>query len=188
MTLRLIQGGRRDRVQLGQVQVQVAVWSEENLPGVAAVVYEEDTFLTLSAPTLLSEPAEHPVRTFTNALEVEPIAPGTVLIGPRDRPLELLAVVHDLDHDPSWRSDWISAALTGVMERAAQRQVRELALPLLGTVHGRLPLEEAVSLNVAAFRSVDQHFPERVWLMVPESALEEVADLLSRLAEKESGL
>jgi hypothetical protein len=185
MTLRVIQGGRRDGVRLGWVQV--AVRSEADLPRVSAVVYEEDTFLTLSAPTSPSEPSEHPVRTFTDVLEAEPVAPGTVLIGPRDRPLALLAVVHDLDHDPSWRPDWIATALRGVIDLTARRQLGELALPLLGTVHGRMPLAEAMTLTAAALSSVERRFPERVWLVVPEPVREEVAALLSRLVGAEGG-
>jgi hypothetical protein len=50
----------------------------------------------------------------------------------------LLAVVHDLDIEPSWRESWVAAALSSIFAEAATRRLRTLRIPLLATRHGRL--------------------------------------------------
>jgi hypothetical protein len=104
-------------------------------------VLEEDTWFTLSsAPTVLAE-TEHPIRVMTDAWDAEPARPGTVHI--RDRhPFRLLAVVHDLAEDPTWRVEWIEEALRGSLEIARERGLKALGIEPLGTVHGRFPVAE----------------------------------------------
>ena len=74
----------------------------------------------------------------TALYEDEGHALGTVLVKGR-RPYRLLAIVHDLDQDPTWREEWVVDALATVLQQCDTLGVRELALEPLGTKHGELP-------------------------------------------------
>jgi hypothetical protein len=146
-----------------------------------AVVEEEDTYLVLSANPEVREPAVTRLRAFHEAYTAEPAEPGSVVV--RDgAPARLLAVVHDLSQNPSWREEWVAAALGAVLVEADSRKVRTLAMPPLGRVHGSLPRERFVALLrsallVGAPRNLDQ-----ICLVVPDHEAEVFRDLL------ESGL
>jgi hypothetical protein len=131
---------------------------------VEAVVAEEDTYLVLSAEPVLREPQEHPLRILQAVHEAEPIAPGSIVVQAAT-PLRLLAVIHDLAAEPSWREEWIAAAYTGVFEEVAGRGICALGLPLLGTVHGRLPQQRASELLVVALAQSAPSCLEYLWLM-----------------------
>lgn len=90
---------------------------------------------------------------------------GGEVVVKRDAPLQLFAIVHDLDQSPSWREEWIAAALERVFQIACERQLQCLGMARLGTVHGRFPLERFIQLLVTA---VGRHreVPERIWLGV----------------------
>jgi len=128
----------------GRGVVTIAPHHQPPFP-VQGLVLEDDTWFALSsAPTVL-EPREHPIRVMTDAWEAEPAEPGSVHV--RDRhPFRILAVVHDLSMDPTWRVEWIELALRRSLEVARQRGLQALGIEPLGTVHGRFPVDEFDSL------------------------------------------
>jgi hypothetical protein len=90
--------------------------------------------------------------------------------GDSDAPVYALLMVHDLDSDPSWDEDGISAALSNLMDESAARGAGRLALPVIGTVHGRLdPDRFPTLLHAALVRAVDP--PEEIWVMAEDAAL-----------------
>lgn len=110
--LRLIPGGRSSRLVIGSVDIVVA---PENKPPFKtdARAYEEDTFLVLSAPVDFTEPPVSLTRLLTELRKIKPEKPGSVLVRGKS-PLQLLAVVHDLNQEPSWRENWVAKALEAV--------------------------------------------------------------------------
>ena len=142
-----------------------------------AVVMEEDTYLVLSADPEVREPAVARLRVFHEAYAADPIEPGTV-VAREGIPLRLLAVVHDLSQDPSWREEWIAAALGAVFREVASRRVHTLAMPALGRVHGALPRERLVGLLRAALEAGPPRDLERLFLVVPEEEVTSFRDLL----------
>jgi hypothetical protein len=146
-----------------------------------AVVEEEDTYLVLSADPEVREPPVARLRAFHEAYTAEPAEPGSVVV--RDgAPTRLLAVVHDLSQDPSWREEWVAAALRAVIAEADSRKVRTLAMPPLGRVHGSLPRERFVVLLRSALQAGAPRNLEQICLVVPDHEAEVFRDLL------ESGL
>jgi len=108
---------------------------------IQGLVLEEDTWFALSSSPKVLEPREHPIRVMTDAWEAEPAQPGSVHI--RDRhPFRLLAIVHDLSQDPTWRVEWIELALRRSLEIARERGLHALGIEPLGTVHGRFPVAD----------------------------------------------
>jgi len=130
--LRIVESGARRRPPI----TAAPPWSQP-FP-VDALILEEDTWLALSAAPEIHEPVVHPVRTMTEAWEAEPAAPGSIVIRP-GVPLRILAVVHDLSMAPSWREEWIHAALRRSLAEAQRRGLSALGIEPLGAVHGRFP-------------------------------------------------
>jgi hypothetical protein len=181
--LRVIEGGQRESFRLGRGVVRL--WSGVGLPpGASALVCEEDTMQVLGADLELKLVRDHPVRVLTAAEEARPVEPGVVLCSGR-APVVLRAVIHDLDREPSWQVDWIRSALEQALRQAAQQTIEGLAMPLLGTIHGRLPLPLALELTFQVLVAARETLPGRIWLMVPASAQRDTRaqldDLLSGL-------
>jgi hypothetical protein len=131
----------------------------------------------LSADPEVREPEVARLRAFHEAYTAEPAAPGSVVV--RDgAPTRLLAVVHDLSQDPSWREEWVAAALEAVIAEADSRKVRTLAMPPLGRVHGSLPRERFVVLLRSALQASAARHLEQICLVVPDHEAGVFRDLL----------
>ena len=126
--------------------------------------------------------SEHPVRVHTAALEVEPAALGSVVVrhGPS---LELLAVVHDLARDPTWREEWVDRALAELLRETEQRKIAALRLPILGGTHGAMTAAAFVRALAAAIKGVSPRALQRLWLSVPQARTAEVRALLASRPE-----
>ncbi len=162
--LRLIRGGRDDGARAG---IPVTVAPADRPPfEIDALVVEDDTYLVLGADPEVREPAEHPLRVWQAVHDFEPLAPGTLTVRP-GRPPRLLAIVHDLAADPTWREDWVASALGEVLRYAERTGVRSLAVPPLGAVHGRLPVERFAALLRDALAVGPAQSLERIWLACP---------------------
>ena len=151
---------------------------DSTIPALDAVVIEEDTFLVLSAEPIMHEPTQSLEELERELMEFSPPQPGSVLMRPGN-PAELLAIVHELDHSPTWREEWIAAAIDAVIERAQQHQLRRLAMPLLGTIHGRFPARRFIALLRSALERTQPNYPRELWLAVPRQDLGTVRGLLA---------
>lgn len=130
------------------------------------LVREEDTFLVLGPAAAAAPPSEDLGSLMRAAADVEPREPGTVVARGGEPPV-LAAVVHDLDRDPTWRAEWVDAALRQVMREADARGAASLALPVLGAVHGGMgPFRFLRGLREAV-RSVDPWALERICVRIP---------------------
>ncbi len=99
----------------------------------------------------------------------EPDRPGSVVVQ-AGRPLRLLAIVHDVNCDPTWRAEWIATALRQVMREVARRRLQALGLPLLGRQFGRMPRAVWTDLLAGALADMRAPCPRRLWLMVSDLA------------------
>lgn len=177
--LRLIAGGLATRWRVGTVAVGLAAL-EAPIPPLDAVVIEDDTYLVLGAAPIIREPTQGLEEIQHELSAFEPPPPGSVLVR-RGRPLELLAIVHELEHTPSWRPEWIESALQGVLQQAARHRLGTLAMPLLGTVHGRMAEREVLQMLVNTLRQQPRHYPHELWLAVPRERLSAIRCLLDEL-------
>jgi hypothetical protein len=179
---KLIQGGCRPEVTLGSVRIVAAPEDRPPFP-VEAVVLEEDTYLVLSAGWGQIESDDHPVVILTEALEAQPEEPGSVVVH-EDSPLRFLAVVYDLDQEPSWREEWMERALEGIFREAERRRLQTIALPFMGTKHGSLGKERFLLLFRKFLERNRSPYPLRVWLTLPENTSPKIIDLLDEDPEK----
>ena len=135
---------------------------------------------------VVKEPQESWGEVIKQVNELQPETPGCVLIR-ETYPLETLAVVHDLDREPSWKEEWIAAALDGVLREFAARGVRSGAIPMLGATHGSLPLERAAGLLREALKRGGPRTLEHIWLVVPSGTrYKELQKIKSVLEEWDS--
>ena len=172
----LIQGGRRSDMAIGSVRIVAAPEDQPPFP-VEAVVFEEDTYLVLSAGWDKIESDDHPVVILTEAFDAKPEEPGSVVVY-EDSPLRFLAVVYDLDQEPSWREEWVERAIEGIFREAERRRLQTIALPFMGTKHGSLEKERFLLLLRGFLERNCSPYPLRVWLALPGNTRLKIIDLL----------
>jgi len=173
--LRLIAGGHPE-ISIGAVKVVAAPESASPFEA-DAVAFEEDTFLVLSADTTVRDPGEPLMKILTDAHAAEPELPGSVVVR-EGRPLRILAVVHDLGLDPTWREAWVASALGEMLIECEARGLVTIAVPPLGARHGTLRLERFATLLGDALRSTVPESVERVWLVAPAERCRSLIEIL----------
>ncbi len=174
--MRLIQGSYPRKMSFGSVDIVAAPKDRPPFP-INAVAFEEDTLLVLSADPKVHEPHEHLVRLMTRVIETRPEILGSVLVKGKS-PLHLLAIVHDLNQDPSWREEWIASALDGIFREAESRRIRSIALPFLGTLHGSLEKQRFVVLLRGALEQISANHLKRLLLIVPAGTSSKIFKIL----------
>jgi hypothetical protein len=179
---KVIQGGRRSEVSFGSVRIIAAPEEPPPFP-VEAVVFEEDTFLVLSTDWKKIESEDHPVVILTEAFGMEPEKPGTVVVY-EGSPFRFLAVVHNLDQDPSWREEWVRRALENIFREAERLRLRSIALPFLGTKHGSLEKNRFLALLGDFLKQNPFPYPLRIWLVMPGALEDEIIEWLEADWEK----
>lgn len=176
--LHLIQGSRERAIQIGPSLITPGISTRPPFP-VTITVHAEDTWRVLSPPSVLPETSEHPIRTATDLIDQQPLAPGSLLIqGPR-----WLSVVYDLDRQPICQEAWISQAVAKLLAAAADKGIEALKLPLLGSEHGDLPWQRSLALICRALQAADQG-PKRIWLLIPHRHIDESWGLLQEIATR----
>jgi hypothetical protein len=161
----MIRGSYPFRLSFGSIDI-VAAPKDSPPFSIDAVVVEEDTFLVLSADPEVRNPHKHFVQIMTNVINTRPEKPGNVLVKGK-HPLLLLAIVHDLNQEPSWREKWIESALNEIFRVIESQGLKSIALPLLGTLHGSLEKQRFIVLLWHALNRISAHHLKRIWLVVP---------------------
>jgi hypothetical protein len=176
--LQLIHGSYPYRIRIGSLDV---VLSPEKEPPfkVDAVTAEEDTFLVMSADRTVRDPKEPLMKVMTRVINTRPKTPGSVFVQ-GTTPLRLLAVVHDLNEDPSWKEAWITRALVGIFCEAEIRKLRSIAVPFLGTLHGSLDKERFLVLLRSTIERISLHHLKRLWLVVPDGTPSKILEILDK--------
>jgi len=178
--LHVVPGYRQVSVDCAGVRVAAA--REDDPPfSIDAEVLEEDTWLALSAPAEVIPDPGHPVRVLRHISEAQPEMPGTVIIR-RGLPLKLLAVVHDLDAEPSWTEKRIERLLSALLDVVDREGVRALRLPMLATRHGRMQPERFMRLLRRALehRTGGDSSLRAIWLVRENECGAELLRLLTQ--------
>ncbi len=133
-----------------------------------AIVLEDDTYTVLSADPVAKESEESPSKSLQRAVDTSPHEPGSVDVK-EGHPTRLLAVVHDISHEPSWKEQWVKQALTQLLGAAEERQLASLSLPMLGTLRGTLEPIRFVELLYSGLSEHAGTYPHSIWLVLPEN-------------------
>ncbi len=181
-SFKLIQGGLHPSMSFGPLKI---VSGSENSPPfhVQALAFEEDTWLIMSANPKNCEPEEHPIRMMTQVIEARPEKVGTVLVR-GNNPIRFLAVVHDVDQEPTWREKWVESALREIFLKAEQRGIQSIGLPLIGTLHGKLEEKRFVELLCQVLVQMEFKHLKRLWLITPVGKQIKMINLFKGLLKK----
>lgn len=142
-----------------------------------AAVEEQDTYLVMKRQPEVPEAREHVIRTMTNAMQVQPQQPGSILVC-QGSPLRLLAITNDFDQDPPCRPLWVAAALNNLIDIVFRHEISSLVMPPLGRTAKVIGLGEFISLLQQAFGPVRQLPLKRLWLEVGPAEAVEIQKLL----------
>ena len=130
-----------------------------------ALAREEDTYLVMSSDVAFEPVHDSLGRLGKQAASIEPKELGSVHVK-ETTPLQLLAIVHDLDREPSWSESSIELALRNVLDLAAQRRLVKVALPLLAFKYG-MSAPRFVELLTAAISEHSRQYPKQIGVVVP---------------------
>jgi hypothetical protein len=158
--------GRAGR--LGPVHVVVAPEHAPPFP-IDALAVEEDTHLLLSSDNVVTEPDEEFGALVEAAGKKSTNRPGSVLVR-KTKPLRFLAIVHDIDCEPTWREEWIASAINGIVEEAEWRRLASLGMPLIGTRHGNVEMRRVALWLGRCLSHTSFRYLKRVWVIAPEGS------------------
>ncbi len=173
---RMIPGGLQSQTVFASISIIAA--PEESPPfEVDAIAFEEDTWLVMSADPKIVDPPEHPIRLMTDLIETKPEPVGSVMV--RDKkPLRFLAIVHDVNQDPTWREEWVEESLKAIFRESEHRNLQAIGLPLLGTLHGKLEKRRFISILGRILRQTPFKHLKQLWLIVPTPQNSEIINWL----------
>jgi hypothetical protein len=178
MSIRLIWDKSSCAARIGAIAIYSA--PREHPPfDCQAMVVEQDTNLILGEQTTLVEPNK-PAWYLANTLERDqPVyKPGDVIIK-RGPPMQLLAVIHDIEQQPSCDNDSLKLAWQNLMTIVTQNNIKTLATPALGSVYGKIKLEESLRLLGQAIHDYTPPCLEKIWLILPAHQQIDLAAVLN---------
>ena len=174
--LRLIDGGLHCETSFHHLRIVAAPATAAPFE-VDAIAFEEDTWLVMSADPKICEPQEHPIRLMTDVIEAKPEPVGSVLIQ-GSQPLRFLAIVHDVNQEPTWQEEWIESALREIFRKAEQRRLQAIGLPLIGTLHGKLSTRRFAALLGRVLQQVAFDHLKRLWLIASPTITSDIVEML----------
>ena len=176
--MKLIWDSSQFKITIDTIDIHIAAEDHPPFP-VIALVQEQDTSLVLEPDDELRDPGDNkPLWYDANKIELSDAhQPGDVIIKSFN-PIRFLAIVHDLDQTPSWKSEWIEMALNKVFQLTGDRSLSALGIPVLGAQFGRFKLEEFMSIFVAALKKQNFEYSLRIWLVVKREECRKAFELL----------
>ena len=177
--LRLVWDINLSSVRINDIDIVVAPKAVPPFD-IDAVVEEQDTALILSESGNIAEPDNKPAWFLANKLESQALLkPGSVI--KRDgKTIRLLAIVHDLDMEPSWSSEWVAQALDNIIKLSHTQGISSIQLPVLGAQHGRFHIQDFLQLLVITIKKSHGKL-KKIWLVVPRQDCSNTLSLLKRL-------
>ncbi len=172
LRLDVVIGGRAP-IQIGAFEVYIAPATHPPFTA-DTQVFEEDTALLTSAPAVIRESTEHPIRLLTDTVFQSLYPVGSVITRTRKC---WLAVVYDFEADPICNEEWSLTAWTGVFQHAKRYGIRSLASPLLGISLSSIPLPTLADGFIDAIDS-DSTPLRHIWLVTPATQCQQLREIL----------
>lgn len=160
--MKLVQGGLSKYTSINGVKVIVV--SRESLPfSVEVMVFEEDTHLILTADREIYYQEEHPIRLMTDIMNAGNERSGSVV----DKGRSWYAVVINVDAEVICQPLWVSEAYVNVFERLFNKKILSAGIALLGNIHGKMQVEQAVGLFLDGLKAQPMKCLKNIYLVVP---------------------
>jgi len=167
-------------------KLQIIAAPENDPPfDIEAMAIEQDTFLIMDTTQQVEYSGESVDQLVSEGRKTLPVKPGSILVRGK-RPLRFLAIVHDVNEEPSWREEWVASALDEIFRESERRKLQSLAIPMLGTLHGSLKPERFLVLLRSAMEQASLTHLRRLWLIVPAGTdCENVLNVLQSRTESD---
>lgn len=177
--LTLIKGGLQSEMEIGRLLI---VASPEYSPpfDVDAIAYEEDTFLIMSADKKIRDPDKNMMTLMTNLIEIDPEPLGSVKVV-SGKPLKFLAIIHDVDREPTWKEEWVENSLREIFLKIEKRKLSSFALPILGTLYGTIEIKCFIKLLKKIIAKTPIKSLKCLWLIVPDRSSRDIINLLKTI-------
>lgn len=134
------------------------------------IVTEQDGWLVLGEQAVLRDD-DRPAWVQANQMEETPkYTPGTIIPG-SGIPPRLQAIVYDLEQQPICRPEWVEAALFAILQYCHVHDLARLQIPLLGYRHGRIGLEQFVTILESVLLPYSENNPVTVMIALPDESL-----------------
>lgn len=141
--------------------------SSDTIPGdVDAVVVEQDTALVLDVNDEIKDSGESMESLTRKIADGGHAEQGSVVVL-ATVPRRILAIVHNFDNDPSWTEAAVIETVQRVLELSAERRFKSIAMPLLGTVHGDMPVARAREILDEAIAAMPGRTLRKICLLEP---------------------
>ena len=172
--MKLIHGSLSKYTLINGIQIAVAPRDSPPFP-VDVMVFEEDTNLILTVDPVIEHEDEHIIRTMTDIMTVKKHKPGSVVVNGNS----WYTIVIDLDSDPVCKAEWCERAIEQVLRLALKNKVTGIALPIIGTVHGALSLEEQLKCLLEKVETLSPQVLKQIWLIVPRKQVRIVKEIVT---------
>ncbi len=154
------------KVSINHIDLHI---SPENLSPfpVQAIIQEQDTSLVLEPDDELRDPGDDkPLWYDANKIDLlESHQPGDVIIKSFN-PMYLLAIVHNLDLSPSWKTEWIETALSKALAITEEKGISAIRLPVIGAQYGHFELDKFIDILKQAANKNEGNNLKKIWLVV----------------------
>lgn len=159
--------------------IEIAIAPVEYVPvEIDAIVEEQDTQLLMGIDTEINYPDEDFDTLIDQMLSGKSVrSPGQIIIK-QAQPLKLKAIIYDINQKPSWKIEWIAFALKQLVTEIENYNIKTLAMPLLGTVHGKVDENESIELLCANLNTEQACCLEKLWIIAPDPACSRIKDTI----------
>lgn len=148
--------------------IETAIAPIEYVPSeIEAIVEEQDTQLLMVVDGEIEYPEDDFDTLINQMSHGKSRTPGQVIVK-HDKPMRFQAIIHDIYQEPSCKVEWVAFALKQLSEEIKNHQIKTLAMPLLGTFHGKMAEEQSVELLCACLGTDQKSALEKLWLVVPD--------------------
>lgn len=177
--MKLVWDSQKFKIQIDSIDVYIAPEDCPPFP-VKAIVEEQDTSLVLEPADEIHEYSDDkPIWYLSNTQELQKeYIPGEVIVKSYN-PIRLLAIIHDLNCEPTWSIDWVKKTIENIFSLCREKELKSLGLPILGTQFGKLENEEFLKLLVSQLQIDLFAYPQQIWLVVPTNECQKVYDNLN---------
>jgi hypothetical protein len=138
---------------------------KQGLPDtIDALVEEQDTCLVLGNSPVIKTPLESFPALVKKMERQKPRIPGEVMVI-HSKPKRIVAIIYDINHKPICREEWIETAIINILQQCDAYQIRTLAMPLLGTTHGKIDIKTSTGILENIFIDHGPAYPEKIFLI-----------------------
>ncbi len=162
---------------IGEIKIAVAP-IEYVPPSIDAIVEEQDTQLLMAVDTEIKYPDDDFDTLINQMATGKTREPGQIIIK-QEKPIRFQAIIYNINQEPSWKVEWIAFALKQLIEEINNYQIKTLAMPLLGTHHGKMAEEESIELLCASLATDQASLLEKLWLIAPDPICNRIKDSIN---------